>query len=286
METPAATPCPAPAPAPKPARTAWTMPAGIAALLHTLRILLTHGRHLAEIAPDRIGKPDFNAVTACFGTNRMQAILAHIQRGLMRAVALERVLHERAASGRDIDCVGSRAHRFALPREPAEPANAPPAEPADPSADPSAAAAAQAAHKPARLSRPRHSNDPEIYMPTMEELEAQVRRRSIGRTIVDICGDLAVSPRFCARPFWNELFDTIRAHGGSIVDLMKARTAREAAFIKEQDKAPNSNWDWMDLETPQAFRDVLGRFIGEMFYPPEPLPSPDAFAAAMATGPP
>ncbi len=35
---------------------------------------------------------------------------------------------------------------------------------------------------------------PELFMPTLEDLERQVRRRTVGRTIEDICRDLAVVP--------------------------------------------------------------------------------------------
>src|ERR1700734_4406228 len=109
MESAAATPCPASPPDPQPDPPARTMPARIAALLHTVRILLGFGRHLSNTAKDRSASPDFNAIAACFGTGRLSAILAHLQRGLLRAAALERVLLARAASGRDIDFLLPRA---------------------------------------------------------------------------------------------------------------------------------------------------------------------------------
>ena len=285
MEPTEPAPGPASAPAPKPARPARNMtissiPAGIAALLHTLRILIGHGRHLCDIAPARVGKPDFNAVTSCFGTNRLFAVLAHLQRGLMRAIALEHMLLGRAASGRDIRVVGPGKRRCAAPREPADPA--------DPSADAGADtdAGADAARRPARRSsRPRYSNDPEVYMPTMEEMDAQVRRRSIGRSIAEICLDLGVAPRFCFGPFWNDVFELIRAYGGRIEDLMKERSNREFAFVKELDRIPGSNWEFETLNR-DGFRRVLGFFIGEPRTPSDPSPEPDAPDTALATGPP
>ena len=86
-------------------------------------------------------------------------------------------------------------------------------------------------------------------MPTLEELEAQVRRRPLGRTLVDICLDLAVVPGFCTGPFWNELFDSIRLHGGSVATLMREKVRREEAFCKEQDRKLGSNWDWQEMRT-------------------------------------
>jgi len=283
-------PGPASAPAPKPARPARNMtissiPAGIAALLHTLRILIGHGRHLCDIAPARVGKPDFNAVTSCIGTNRLFGVLAHLQRGLMRAIALERVLLERAASGRDVRVVGPGKRRYSDPYEPSDPAAVAETDPsADPQFDPSAEA--ETARRPARRpSRPRNSNDPEVYMPTMEEMEADARRRPIGRIIADICIDLAVAPRFCFGPFWNDVFELIRAYGGRIEDLMKERSNREFAFVKELDRIPGSNWEFETLNR-DGFRRVLGFFIGEPRTPSDPSPEPGAPTTAMATGPP
>jgi hypothetical protein len=281
-----ATPCPASPPDPqpdRPARTtpartapARTIPARIAALLHTVRILLGYGRHLAETATHRSASTDFNAVAACFGTGRLGAIIAHLERGILRATALERVLLARAARGRDISFT-----------EPREPAIATLAAPADPSADLPVEPPAEApiARKPARRSRQAGWNNPELFMPTLEELEAQVRRRSLGRTLVDICLDLAVVPGFCTGPFWNTLFDAIRLHGGSVAVLMQEKLHRQEAFCKEQDRKIGSNWDWLEMGR-DALRRVLGRFIGEgADAPSDPISEQYAAAAGVTTGP-
>ncbi len=245
------------------------MPARIAALLHTVRILLGYGRHLAGTAKDRSASPGFNAIAACFGTGRLYAILAHLQRGLLRAAALEHVLLARAARGRDISSVAPRERVTATPAAPAE-----------------QSAEAPVARKAPPPSRPAGWNDPELFMPTLEELEAQVRRRPLGRTLVDICLDLAVVPGFCTGPFWNELFDSIRLHGGSVATLMREKVRREKAFCREQDKKPGSNWDWLE-QTRDALRHALGCFIGEVAdAPSDPLPELYALAAAVTTGPP
>ncbi len=249
------------------------MPAGIAALLHTVRILLGFGRHLAETAQHRSASPDFNTIAACFGTGRLYAILAHLQRGILRAMALERVLLARAARGQDIG--------FAVPRERKA---APPPAPADsPARHPAEAHVAPKAPPP---SRPAGWNDPELFMPTLQELEAQVRRRPLGRTLVDICLDLAVVPGFCTGPFWNELFDSIRSRGGSVATLMQEKARRQEAFCREQDRQPGSNWDWQEMGR-EALRHVLGFCIGEAADAPfDPLPELSARVAATATGPP
>ena len=269
------TPCPAALDDPPPDRPARTIPAGIAALLHTVRIMLGFGRHLAETAKQRSAGTDFNAIAVCFGTGRVYAILAHLQRGILRAIALERVLIARAARGRDIG--------FAAPRERAAAA---PAVPADPPAAGQSAEAQVPVKAVPRPSRPPGWNDPELFMPTLEELEAQVRRRALGRTLVEICLDLAVVPGFCTGPFWNELFGSIRLLGGSVGVLMQEKTRREKAFAKEQDRKLGSNWDWQKMGR-EAVRQVLGFFIGEAADEPfDPGAALCAPVAAVATGPP
>jgi hypothetical protein len=242
------------------------MPARIAALLHTVRVLLGFGRHLAETVTHRSASTDFNAIASCFGTGRLQVILAHLQRGLLRAAALERVLLERAARGRDIRFTAPRKQASATPAAPADPtAEQSPGQPAELRADPPAEQSAEVpvARKAARPSRPLGWNDPELFMPTPEALEAQVRRRPLGRTLVDICLDLAVVPGFCTGPFWNHLFDCISFTGGSVAVLMLTKTQRQKAFSDEQDKQVGSNWDWQEMGR-DAFRRVLGFCIGEV----------------------
>jgi len=249
------------------------MPAGIAALLHTVRILLGFGRHLAATAKQRSTSHDFNAIAACFGTGRVYAILAHVQRGILRAIALENVLLARAARGRDICFAAARERSAATPAVPA----GPPAE--------QAAEVHVARMETARPTRPAGWNDPELFMPTLAELEAQVRRRAPGRTLVDICLDLAVVPGFCTGPFWNELFNSIRLRGGSIATLMQEKTRREKAFSQEQDKQLGSNWDWQGMGR-EALRRALGFCIGDVVDDPFDPVSELYPPAAVATGPP
>jgi hypothetical protein len=280
-------PCPASPEDLPPDQPARTIPARIAFLLHTVRILLGFGRHLAETATQRSASTDFNAIAACFGTGRLCAILAHLQRGLLRAAALERVLLERAARGRDVAFVKPRKHTVAPPT-PTDPPIANPPATAQPAMQPPEQKLAEALDAPRAEPPPRRPgwNDPELFMPTLEELVAQVRRRPLGRTLVDICLDLAVVPGFCTNTFWNDLFDAIRLFGGSIPNLMLEKARREEAFAQEQDKKPGSNWDWQEMGRA-ALRRVLGFFIGEVADDAfNPVSEPYIQAAAVATGPP
>jgi hypothetical protein len=255
------------------------MPARIAALLHTVRIMLGFGRHLEATAKQRSGSSDFNAIAACFGTGRLFAIMAHLQRGILRATALENVLLARAARGQDIGLGAPRVQATAAPAVPVALAVTPAADQAgEPLAE------APVARK-AAPSRPVGWDDPELFMPTLKEMEAQARRRPHGVTLVAICLDLAVVPGFCTGEFWNELFDSIRLRGGSIAVLMVEKCRREEAFAKEQDRKIGSNWDWQEL-TKDAMRRVLGGFIGEAADDAfEPIPELRGLAAALAAGP-
>ena len=119
-------------------------------------------------------------------------------------------------------------------------------------------------------------------MPTLEELERQVRRRPLGRTIVDICLDLAVVPGFCTGAFWNQLFEIMHCLGGSVATLMREKSRRGHAFARKPDSSPESNWDWRDLRR-DAIRQVLGFFIGE---PPVDPFAQSPTSCTAATGPP
>ena len=174
-----------------------TMPEYIAAVLYAVGILLGYGRHLLATVHRRATAPTFPAIAACFGTANLATILAHLNRGILRAAALQRFLLARAATGRDINMVIRRIRTDEPPPAPADPQ---PEQPADQPAKPKAAP---------RPSLPPGWDDPELFMPTPEELERQVRRRPIGRTIADICRDLAVVPGFCTPAL---LERAIRAH--------------------------------------------------------------------------
>src|SRR5579864_4638021 len=137
---------------------ATTLPHNISVILHAVGILLDYGRHLIETVRQRAAAPNFNAIAACFGTANLATILAHLNRGILRATALQNMLFARAETGRDIEIVTRRARTD-------EPSPAPTAPQPEPPAD------QPARPKAARPSLPPGSNDPELFMPTLEELE-------------------------------------------------------------------------------------------------------------------
>jgi hypothetical protein len=244
---------------------ATTLPNNIAVILHPARILLDYGRHLIDTVRHRAGAPSFNAIAACFGTANLSTILAHLNRGLLRAVALRRVLLARAAAGQDVDFFEPRIRAPETQRASVDPE--------------SEQLTAEPPIRKPRASRPVGWDDPEHFMPSLEDLERQARSRPVGRTILDICLDLALVPGFCTSDFWNELFEIMHLFGGSVVELMQQRNQRITAFSREKDRSSDNNRDWLHLQR-DALRQVLGFFVGE------PPINPFDPAAALATAPP
>ncbi len=237
-----------------------TVPECIAGLLYVVRVLLGHGRRLAETVPNRAANVEFAIVAGVCGTYNLPAILARLQRGILRAMALERYLLVRAEKGRDITFVEPRAPT------PAKPSAKPLAEPQE---------AEQKVPKPGR--RPFDPDD--LRIPTIEELDAEVRRRPLGRTIAAICMDLAVIPSFCTGTFWNDLFETLRAYGGSLTVICKVREIRATSFQKERNQRPDTWGFAWKFPPPETVRQVLGYMIGE-------APRADPPGPRLATAPP
>ena len=260
-------PAPASPPDPPQDQPGTPLPEYIAALLHAVDILLGYGRHLLATVRQRSAAPTFPTIAAAFGTANLSTILAHLRRGILRANALERFLLARAATGRDINIV---IRRTSADEEPPAPSDAQAAQSTDQPAK------AKAAPRPSPIPG---SNDPELFMPTQQDLDRQVHRRAVGRTITEICRDLAVVPGLCTSAFWSGLFEVMHYFGGSVETLMREKTRRQQAFIQELDKKPDSTWDWLRFKRDEL-RQVLGFFIGEP--PVDPFSAPEA----LATGPP
>jgi len=270
---------PAP-PDPTQDRASRTLPARLAALLHVVRVLLGHGRRLTQTVPERAANVEFATLAAVWGTYTLPTILARLQRGILRAMALERYLLARAAKGREIGFVYYKDPRDCTPARP-------PAEPATEGAQDgeSASEVVDGRAKPAKPGpderaprRPAFDPD-DLRIPGPEELDAEVRRRPFGRTILAICMDLAVIPSFCTGPFWNQISDTLMNYGGSFITLFKIREYRETSFQKERDKKPDT-WDFTWRHPPpEIVRRVLGYMIGE-------TPVLDPFDPLLATAPP
>jgi len=264
---------------PTPDRTGGTatIPQRLAALLHVVRVLLGHGRRLVETVPERAANVEFAALAGVCGTYNLATILARLQRGILRAMALERYLLARAVKGREIGFVYARERRQAKPA--AEPSEGEPAS-GEAASDVPGGRAEPAQPGDGEKAPKRPAFDPDdLRIPTPEELDAEVRRRPLGRTVLAICLDLAVIPSFCTGPFWNQISDTLMNYGGSFPTLFKTRQHRETSFQKERDKKPETwSFDWK-FPPPEIVRQVLGYMIGEVLIS-------DPFDPLLATAPP
>ena len=243
------------------------MPEGIADVLIIVRILLGYGFHLAKTLEHRAVARGFATVAQFFGTARVAAIRWRLARGLLRAMALERVLLARAARGRDL--VRLQPRQYAPRPAPAVPANAM-AEPERPMP------------APVRRPDPDEAFDPDT-LPTIEQLQAEIRRRPIGRALADICSDLGVSPSLCDGNLWFAITCALMWYRGNLPRLMKEFRRREVHFCNtEADRNPALGWP---EPTRDGIRRVLGFFIGEAPVVPFPLAAPPAPASGVPRPP-
>ena len=256
-------------PDPPQGRPGKPVPQNIADLLDIVRILLGYGLHLAETLEHRAVARGFATLAQFFGTARLPPIRARIARGLLRALALERVLLARAARGRDLV--------FYTPRTRA----APDAQPAHTQAVPTAGATP---HRARPVRRPDANEPPDsANLPTVAQLQAEIRRRPIGRTLADICSDLGISPSLCEGRLWLSISCAIMWYRGSLPKLMKEFRRREVHFCDtEADRNPALGWP---EPTRDGIRRRLGFFIGERPVTPFPLPAPCLPQAAIPRPP-
>ena len=242
-------------------RSGSAMPACIAAILAMVRSLLGYGKHLDATLPEHAEDPRFPALAAGFGTHDLRRILAHVQRGILRAMMLQKYLLARAAQGRDIAPIERPS--------PAEPADIEAMEMKLPMPGKTPAPARFKSFRTRRI----HPDDPlHFAMPTLKELESQVRRRSIGRTIAEICKDLGVTPSSCEGAFWHEFFLTLTDFGGDFEDFFGTQERRKKTFEKErQTRRDTLTADWRDRPR-EAIRALLGYVLGESPQRGPPIP--------------
>ena len=272
-------------PAPTKERPRRPTPA-IAEVLGVLAILSTYARHLAQTLEERACARSFATIARYFGTNAVDTITAHLLRGLMRAIALQRLLQARAARGRDLVTLLPHGWQTRVRPEPA-PAAADEAAPAPDGPTPEQPPVSEAALRraEARVARRLAAMQPLSLdnLPSMETIEAEVRRAQLGRTIVLICLDFGISPSICEGMFWNRIFDAVRLYGGRLTSLVFEIHDRERQFEKEDWKHPG-----LDLpeDTREGIRRVLGFFVGQPPVNPWAVVKAAANAVAAAVMPP
>ena len=253
---------------PPPAANATAMPERTAHLLSILDLLLEYGRHIADTLRCRAAAPHFAFIARGFSNTQLAVILLHLYRGIMRARALRSVLLARAARGRDIAAPVSRYYVVGGPDDPAQqPASAP--------SEPGPAPDQPAARRPARKAAAAEPLRQFSQLPSMEELEADARRRPTGQVMIDICLDLGVVPGLCHARFWSELWNVIIWYDGNGARYYREIDARRDRFNNEYGRPREPDGS----EPGRAMRRVLGFFIGEVpvnpHAPPPDLPPPE-----------
>jgi len=235
-------------------------PTRLGSLAYVVRTLLDYGKHLADTVVKRAKQPAFASIAVGFGTADLPLIMARIQRGIIRTIALARMLDDRLATGRDLrPCM--------LPCYRTRPWPLPEPDPVD-----------------AVARTPRHYTPPRITAAqwddlcsplTLEQTEAHVRRRPIGQTIIDICLDLAVLPVHCNDEFWDHLYAAIMAHRGNFGRWGREQRRRYKTFDHERNHKPIIGWwEWWD-PTKERILKSLGFRIGDPpVLPPDLLPAP------------
>ena len=258
------------------------MPPRLAAVVLVVRVLLTYGRRLMETVEPRSRNIQFATIASAFGTEKLETILRRVERGLLRAIALERYLVARACRGRDLSIVKRRVNGQPVGFTDPPAGGTSSSDTSSSDTDPEHAPARTTASKPPRRKSepdwvaqlgPDHSFNFCIY--TMEQVEQQVRRWPVGRSIAAICNDLAVIPAFCTIQFWGEIYSALYWYGGSLDVIWKAQERRENAFEKEREGRYGAwLWDWRDRRQERVRR-ALGCLIGEapMLDPPDPPPA-------------
>ena len=162
-------------------------------LITLVRRIIDHGRDLIAALQRQNTPTPSTPLARRFGSFDLALIIARITRGLLLATALE-----------------SRLLR------------APPARPRPPRAP------SRSARTRAPRPQPQPDSDLLANMPSAEAIAAQIRSRSAGAVIVDICRDLGIDT---THPLWPAIRDAIIGHNGSLARMVTFWVGRLAVLL-------------------------------------------------------
>jgi len=190
-------------------------------LLATLFQLFVHGRKLAFHLRESAAEPGFAWTARLFGSSDLEVIAICIRRGIIRIRALYAMLARREARGLDV-----------------------PPPPRDSGPKPRGRdAPAEVRPAPSRWWR---SGDLS-YLPSEAEAADEVRRRSMGAILADICLDFGMCAHNNGMLWWRLLGPIMRCGGGCAHNRLMRTVYRRLGVIGEQslpEGPPPANGDW------------------------------------------
>jgi hypothetical protein len=177
------------------------VPPGIALALYVVRFLISYACHIAAKAEECAVKGDIRPVTLPFGKAiAIDQLIIRVARGLRRALMMQQMLQQRAATGKDIEPVARRPH-------------------------PQAGGSRQGGQdqdKPPKQER----------LPSEAEIAAELQRRSLGAVVADICHDIGIVPSDLTDEQWDALRWVIQEYGGDTMKLWPAMRNRMVADME------------------------------------------------------
>ena len=221
-ETPAAA-----SPKPDPDRAGPDALPRVGFLLGIVRKLVLYGSSLILILQEGVSVRHCAEAKINFGTKDLALIIARIKCGLQRAAMLEVRLNRYVTAGRDLKLLPLRALAARKPRA-ARPADAPP-----PAKAPVLA-----------------------LLPSVEEIAEQVRTRSLGAVIGDICRDIGLLPGVMNGVIWEELMEAAIKCGIDLNGLIHA--SRKPLYGTYQDHVEIAMTAWPGA-VPHSVVPVSGR---------------------------
>ncbi|HET8996961.1 MAG TPA: hypothetical protein VFN42_09855 [Acetobacteraceae bacterium] len=168
-------------------------------LLILVHALLVYARHWARLF-GQAAERGIALLAHCCGSAQASFVLSHFTRGILRAIALQRVLSARAVGEPAGNAAGAAS---GMPRKRTPPAG--------------------------RHSVSGASHDQLTALPTLRQLEAAISRRPVEDVIDDISRDLGAAFSLCDIRFGNALRDMAAAYRDTLRSFLHECRQREAA---------------------------------------------------------
>lgn len=236
------------------------MPFYVGCFIKMVRALIGYGTYVDAHMPRLVNHPRYPTLAAGWGTHDPSRILAHIERGLMRARILLRYLEARAKAGLEIDPIPAEGPATAPEVDAATFEFTPPAPSPEKRPQPS---------RPLPGTMPRRNPpvDPDhplhFHWPTARQLWADMRNRSVTYNVELIVSDLGGHFGAFGQAFHHNFFDALIHFAGDIVRFNAVHQRRQQSFMEERERRPETWTHHLWDRTKDTLRDMLGFLMGE-----------------------